>query len=70
MKHGARNDLVGQVVEINREGGVMALAKVKVSGEFILSSVMTKESLDSLDIREGDQVRVIAKAVNVLLTKE
>ena len=70
MKHGARNDLVGQVVEINRESGVMALAKVKVSGEFILSSVMTKESLDSLDIREGDQVRVIAKAVNVLLTKE
>ena len=70
MKHGARNDLDGEVVEIKKDDGVMSLAKVKVSGEFIISSVMTKESLESLEIQEGDRVRVIAKAVNVLLVKD
>ena len=70
MKHGARNDIVGEVVEINKDGGVMGSAKVKISGEFFISSVMTKESIDALELKEGDQVRVIAKAVNVLLVKD
>ena len=70
MKHGARNDLVGKVTELNASGGVMAQAKVTLSGEFTISSVMTKESLEALDISEGDNVRVIVKAVNVLLVKE
>lgn len=70
MKHGARNDIVGEVVEINATGGVMAQAKVKVSGEFSIASVMTKESLAALELAEGDQVRVLIKAVNVLLLKD
>ena len=70
MKHGARNDIVGQVVEIVADGGVMAQAKVAISGDFTLSSVMTKESLESLGISEGDRVRVLVKAVNVLLVKD
>ena len=70
MKHGARNDMTGQVMEINRSGGVMAQAKVKVSGEFTVSSVMTKESLEALGITEGDSVRIVVKAVNVLLVKD
>jgi len=35
-----------------------------------MSSVMTIDSLDNLGIKEGDQVRVVVKAVNVLLIKE
>lgn len=69
MQHGARNDIVGQVIEI-RAGDVMAQTKVKVEGEFSLSSVMTTESLQALGLQEGDQVRVLVKAVNVLLIKE
>jgi len=70
MKHGARNDLVGKVIELNTSGGVMAQAKVKLNGEFTISSVMTKESLEALEISEGDSVRVVVKSVNVLLVKE
>ena len=69
MKHGARNDMVGNVVEL-KSGDLMAQAKVQLSGEFHVSSVMTQESLAALDIKEGDQVRVIVKAVNVLLVKD
>ncbi len=70
MQHGARNDLVGEVVEVKSDGGVMSQAKVRVQGEFVLSSVMTKESVDAMKLQPGDQVRVIAKAVNVLLVKD
>ena len=70
MKHGARNDIVGEIIEVSHDGGIMGKATVKVSGEFQLSSVMTKESIESLDLKEGDKVRVLVKAVNVLLVKD
>ena len=70
MKHGARNDIVGEVTEVDTSGGVMGKATVKVSGEFEMSSVMTKDSIVNLDLQPGDKVRVIVKAVNVLLVKD
>ena len=69
MKHGARNEIVGEVVEL-KTGDLMAQAKVKIDGEFNLSSVMTADSLAALGIEEGDKVRVLVKAVNVLLVKD
>jgi molybdopterin-binding protein len=69
MKHGARNDLNGTVTMI-KSGDVMAHAKVRISGEFDISSVMTAESLEAMKLAEGDKVRVIVKAVSVLLVKD
>lgn len=71
MKHGARNELIGEVVEVKTSAdGIMAQAKVKISGEFTLSSVMTGESIESLELKIGDEVKVVCKAVNVLLMKD
>ena len=69
MQHGARNDIVGEVIEL-KSGDMMAQAKVKISGDFDLSSVMTTDSLAALGIQKGDKVRVLVKAVNVLLVKD
>ncbi len=68
MKYGARNQIEGEVVEIKR-GTVMCQVKVKVRTPTTMSSVMTLESLEEMGIKEGDKVNVIAKAVNVLLTR-
>jgi molybdopterin-binding protein len=68
MKYGARNQLQGEVVEIKR-GTVMCQVKVKVAAPGTMSSVMTLESLQDLNLKQGDKVDVIAKAVNVLLTR-
>lgn len=70
MKHGARNDIVGEVTEVDKSGGIMGKATVKISGEFEMSSVMTKDSMEALNLQKGDRVRVIVKAVNVLLVKD
>lgn len=69
MKSGARNQLEGQIVEIKR-GQVMCHVKVRVPAGATICSVMTVQSLDDLGVREGDTVRAVAKAVNVLLSRE
>ena len=69
MKHGARNDIPAEVIEI-KTGGVMAQVKVKLAGtDYEMSSVMTIDSLEVLGIEKGSIVHVVAKAVNVLLVK-
>jgi len=69
MKHGARNDLQGEVVEV-KKGQVMCQVKVDVPGPSTISSVMTLDSLAALNIKEGSKVRAVVKAVNVLLIAE
>jgi len=70
MKHGARNDIPARIISIKR-GGVMCQVDVQLEGtDYRMSSVMTNDSLDAMNAREGDRVHVLAKAVNVLLTKE
>ena len=68
MKYGARNQLEAEVVEI-KKGAVMCLVKVQVLAPAPMASVMTLESLDELGLKKGDRVKVLAKAVNVLLAK-
>ncbi len=69
MKIGARNQIVGKVVDI-KKGDVMAIVKVKIPAQSTMASVFTVESLKDLGIKKGDKVLVVAKAVNVLLMKE
>jgi len=69
MKFGAKNQLTGTVSGIKR-GTVMSQVNLDISKGSSMSSVLTLEALDSLDLKEGDQVKVIVKAVNVLLVKE
>jgi molybdate transport system regulatory protein len=69
MKIGARNRIEGKVTEIKR-GTVMCQVKVKVPAKAQMESVMTLDSLADLGIKEGDKVRVVVKAVHVLLLKE
>ena len=69
MKYGAKNQLAGTVTEIKR-GTVMSQVNLEIKADASMSSVLTLEALEELKISEGDQVRVIVKAVNVLLVKE
>ena len=69
MKYGAKNQLTGTVTEIKR-GTVMSQVNLEIKADASMSSVLTLEALDELGISEGEQVKVIVKAVNVLLIKE
>ena len=69
MKYGARNQIVGKVESI-KKGTVMSEVKLKVLTCDFMESVMTMNSLKELGIKKGDKVRIVVKAVNVLLVKE
>jgi molybdopterin-binding protein len=67
MKHNARKDIPAEVVDIKSDG-LMAQVTVKLKGtDYHMASVMTRDSLEALGIQNGSMVRVVAKAVNVLL---
>jgi len=69
MKYGARNQIIGQVTGV-KKGDVMCQVKLDILAGTVMNSVMTMESLKDLGIKEGDRVKIVVKAINVLLVKE
>lgn len=69
MKYGARNQLIGKVTGI-KKGSLMCQVSVSVPASAKMASVMTIDSLKELGIKKGDKVRVVVKAISVLLVKE
>jgi molybdopterin-binding protein len=68
MKVGARNRVIGEVKSISK-GQVMCLVKLAIPEPSNMASVMTLESLEEMQLKKGDKVEVIVKAVHVLLVK-
>ena len=69
MKYGARNQLEAVVREI-KKGDVMGQITLSIPADAVMGSVMTMDSINGLDLKEGDQVQLIVKAINVLVVKE
>ena len=70
MKFGARNNLMAEVKDI-KKGEVMSQVKVQLKGsDHMMNSVMTTDSVNDLGLNVGDSVRVVSKAVNVMLVKD
>ena len=69
MKYGARNKLMGRVTSIKSDE-VMSQVKFEVTGPAEMASVITTESLVDLDLKKGDQVMLVVKAIHVLPVKD
>ena len=68
MKTGAQNQIQGKVISIQR-GDVMSLIKFEVTTPARMASVITTESVEELELKVGDQVQLMVKAVHVLPVK-
>ena len=68
MKVGARNNIIGTVTAI-KEGDVMSQVRLDIPASS-MSSVMTTDSLQELTLKPGDKVRVVVKAIHILLIKD
>ncbi len=69
MKYGARNKITATVKSI-KKGDIMSLVKYDVNVPVEMASVLTTESLEELDLKEGETVQLIVKAIHVLPVKE
>jgi molybdopterin-binding protein len=69
MKYGARNQIRAKVKSV-KTGDVMSLVKFDVIGTAEMASVLTTESLTEMQLKPGDEVRLIVKAIHVLPVKD
>ncbi len=69
MKYGARNNITGKVISITSDK-VMSLVKFEVTVPSKMASVLTTESVQDLNLKVGDTVQLVVKAINVLPVKE
>ncbi len=68
LKISARNRLKGKVVSVEKDG-VTAKVKIDVTGPSVVTAVITKETLEDLNIKVGDIVEAIVKATEVMIAK-
>jgi molybdate transport system regulatory protein len=69
MKYGARNKIRATVREV-KLGDIMSLVKFDVATPAKMASVLTSESVGDLDLKPGDEVLLVVKAIHVLPVKE
>jgi molybdopterin-binding protein len=67
MELSARNQLPGVVKSI-KLGGVMAEVVIDVNGLEVVAAI-TRTSAESLGLKEGDQVKAVMKATEVMVAK-
>ena len=68
MKLSARNQLNGKVTGVDL-GAVMANVKIEVSEPGVITAIITKESAEDLDLKEGDEVKAIIKSTEIMVAK-
>lgn len=68
MKMSARNMLNGKVEGVT-VGKVMASVKIRIEDPNMITAIITQESVNELDIKEGDVVKAIIKSTEVMIGK-
>ncbi len=69
MRYGARNQVNAKVTSVKSDE-VMSLVKFDVIPPASMASVLTSESVADLDLRVGDEVKLVIKAIHVLPVKD
>ena len=66
MKLSARNKFIGKVTDVTR-GAVNGIVKVELPSNVVISSSITLEAVDELDLTVGKEVTAVVKASEVLI---
>lgn len=69
MEISARNKLNGKVKNVDL-GAVMASIKIEVDEPGVITALITKESAEGLNLKEGDKVAAIIKSTEIIVGKE
>jgi molybdate transport system regulatory protein len=69
MKYGARNAITAKVKSV-KKGDIMSMVKFDNISASEMASVITTESIEDLDLKPGDTVQLVIKAIHVLPVKD
>jgi molybdopterin-binding protein len=67
MRISARNHLIGKITEL-QVGDIMAHVVIEV-GTHMVESVITRRSVEEMDLKVGDTVAAVVKSTEVMLQK-
>ncbi len=68
LKLSARNQLKGKVVAVEK-GVITGKVKVEIKMPVTVTAVITKEAIEELDIKVGDEVTAIVKSTEIIIAK-
>ena len=68
MEISARNGLKGKVTNV-KLGEVMASIKIEITDPGLITAIITRESAEKLELKEGDEVQAINKSTEVMVAK-
>jgi len=68
LKISARNQLKGKVVSIEKDG-ITAKVKVEIKTPAVITAVITKEAVEDLGVKVGDEVNAVVKSTEVMIAK-
>lgn len=68
LKLSARNRFKGKVVAVEK-GVITAKVKVEIKMPVTVTAVITKDAVEDLDIKVGDEVEAIVKSTEVMIAK-
>lgn len=68
LKLSARNQFKGKVVSVE-EGVITGKVKVEIKMPVTVTAVITKESIEELGIKVGDEVTAIIKSTEIMIAK-
>ena len=67
MRLSARNQIKGKIIEV-RKGATTAHVKVEIaSGRQVITSSITNEAVEELDLKVGKEVIAVIKASDVMI---
>ncbi|MFD6157743.1 molybdopterin-binding protein [Nocardia sp. NPDC060256] len=69
MRLSTRNQMDGTVISVTR-GEAMAVVRVRLAGGDEITSSITRDAVDDLQLADGVQVKVLIKATEVTLGVE
>ena len=68
MKISARNRLKGKVVSVEKDR-ITGKVKIEIRVPATITSVITREAIEELDLKVGDEVEAIVKSTEVMIGK-
>lgn len=68
MKISARNQIKGTIKKVEL-GAVMAKVAVEIAGGTMVNSIITIDSVNELNLKEGDEVTAIVKSTEIMIGK-
>jgi molybdopterin-binding protein len=68
MKLSARNQIKGKIVDV-KKGQTTAHVRIDVGNGVIITSSITNEAVDDLDLKVGDAAMAVIKASDVMIGK-